>query len=391
MTHNSPDLGLYIHWPFCLSKCPYCDFNSHVVSDIDEGAWQKALSSELAHMAELCEASAYGKRPLTSIFIGGGTPSLMPIDLLASLIEQAEMLFGFTPNIEITAEANPTSVETAKLQGFRDAGVNRISLGVQALNDEALAFLGRGHSAQDAIRSLEKARLLFDRLSVDLIYGRIGQTAKAWEAELSQALSFGLDHLSLYQLTIEQGTQFYTRHKKGERLNLDEDEMADLYEVTEARITEHDMACYEISNYAKKGAESRHNLIYWRTDDWLGIGPGAFGRMTMPKGRQEIATRRSPAGWLSQTSDKGHGIDTQTLETDDAIIEEIFMMGLRAAEGVPLSRLTRLTGKSKWPFAQGDIASLIEAGWLICDETHLRASFEGRLRLNYILKTLLAS
>ena len=391
MNQNSPDLGLYIHWPFCLSKCPYCDFNSHVVATIDEGAWHQALSSELAHMAELCEASSYGKRPLTSIFIGGGTPSLMPVSLLASLITQAETHFGFTPNIEITAEANPTSVETAKLQGFYDAGVNRISLGVQALDDDALAFLGRGHSAKEAIAALDTARQLFDRLSVDLIYGRAGQSAAAWEKELTQALSCGLDHLSLYQLTIEQGTQFYTRHKKGEILNLGEDDMADLYEVTEAHITDHDMACYEISNYAKQGAESRHNLIYWRTDDWIGIGPGAFGRMTMPQGRQEIATRRSPAGWLSQTSITGNGIDTKTLETDDAIMEEIFMMGLRAAEGVPLSRLTRLTGAKKWPFAQGDIASLCEAGWLICDETRIRASFEGRLRLNYILQTLLAS
>lgn len=391
---HTPDFGLYIHWPFCLSKCPYCDFNSHVVSAVDEDKWQKALLSELSHMAELSDHSRYGRRPLTSIFVGGGTPSLMPVRLLGRLIEEAEKLFGFAPDIEITAEANPTSVETNKLQGFQSAGINRLSLGVQALDDDALGFLGRGHSAQEAITALETARTLFARLSVDLIYGRKDQTADHWRGELSKALSFGLDHLSLYQLTIEQGTQFYTRARAGEILSLNDDEMASLYEITEELTNAQNMDCYEVSNYAKDGGASRHNLTYWRTGDWIGIGPGAYGRLTMTDGaayyRQETALRRSPTGWLEQALRDGHGIDKTARETGDTIIEEILMMGLRLAEGVPLSRITRLTGQSEWPFAPDTLTPFIEAGWLRFDNDHLSASFEGRIRLNYILQKLLA-
>lgn len=393
MSGNTPDFGLYIHWPFCVSKCPYCDFNSHVASAVDEEKWQQALLSELSHMAELSDRSRYGRRPLTSIFVGGGTPSLMPVPLLARLIEEAETLFGFAPDIEITAEANPTSVETSKLQGFQSAGINRLSLGVQALDDEALAFLGRGHSAQEAITALEKARSLFERLSVDLIYGRKDQTAAQWRSELSQALSFGLDHLSLYQLTIEQGTQFYTRARAGEILNLNDDDMAGLYEITEELTIAQNMHCYEVSNYAKQGGASRHNLTYWRTDDWVGIGPGAYGRMSMTDGatyyRQETAMRRSPTGWLDQTLREGHGIDKTHHEKGNTIIEEILMMGLRLAEGVPLSRITRLTGRTDWPFTQDALTPFIESGWLTLEGDHLAASFEGRIRLNYILQKLL--
>ena len=232
---NSSQLGLYIHWPFCLSKCPYCDFNSHVSSDIDEEAWHKALVTELHHMAELSQRSAYGRRPLSSVFFGGGTPSLMPTKIMSSLITEAEKLFGFMADIEITAEANPTSVETAKLQGFQQAGVNRVSLGIQSLDDTALSFLGRGHSANEAIKALELSRELFDRVSIDLIYGLKDQSVADWEDQLSKALSFDLDHLSLYQLTIEPGTQFYSRARKGEVLNLDDDAMADLYLITETQ------------------------------------------------------------------------------------------------------------------------------------------------------------
>ena len=393
ISSSKPDISLYIHWPFCRKKCPYCDFNSHVASDIDEAAWQKAFIAELEHMARLSETATYGKRPLHSIFIGGGTPSLMPIALLGTVLERAESLFGFAADIEITAEANPTSVETEKLQGFYDAGVNRLSLGVQALDDEALHFLGRGHSAQEAITALTTARTIFDRLSVDLIYGRKYQTAAHWRGELSQALSFGLDHLSLYQLTIEQGTQFYTRARAGEILSLNDDDMAGLYAITEELTKAQNMHCYEVSNYAKQGAASRHNLTYWRTDDWIGIGPGAYGRMSLTKDdayyRQETALRRSPTGWLEQTLHDGHGIDNTHLETGDTIIEEILMMGLRLAEGVPLSRITRLTGRTDWPFDKQALAPFIEAGWLSLDGDHVSASFEGRIRLNYILQKLL--
>lgn len=385
-------LGLYIHWPFCLSKCPYCDFNSHVVTQIDEAAWQIALIAELEHMARLSETSSYGKRPLHSIFIGGGTPSLMPTPVLHAVIEKAEMIFGFVPDIEITAEANPTSVETEKLKGFYEAGVNRLSLGVQALDDKALHFLGRGHNSQEALKALEKARQLFDRLSIDLIYGRKDQTAKDWHKELSQALSFELDHLSLYQLTIEPGTQFFTRARKGEVLSLDDDEMADLYHITETQTALHHLFNYEVSNYATQKGQSRHNLIYWRSHDWLGIGPGAHGRLTKDKGRLETVTRRSPQGWLSQVSAQSHAIESQQLDTGTAVIEEIMMMGLRLAEGVPLSRLSALQDTSVgWPFDASYIEQFVEAGWLDVTKTHMKASFEGRLRLNYILQALLAS
>ena len=388
---NSSQLGLYIHWPFCLSKCPYCDFNSHVSSDIDEEAWHKALITELHHMAELSQRSAYGRRPLSSVFFGGGTPSLMPTKIMSSLITEAEKLFGFMADIEITAEANPTSVETAKLQGFQQAGVNRVSLGIQSLDDTALSFLGRGHSANEAIKALELSRELFDRVSIDLIYGLKDQSVADWEDQLSKALSFDLDHLSLYQLTIEPGTQFYSRARKGEVLNLDDDAMADLYLITETQTAAHGLFNYEVSNYARSGAQSRHNLLYWRCQDWLGIGPGAHGRLTERNDRRETITRRSPQGWLTQIQDKGHGISQSVIDNQDAICEEILMMGLRLSEGVPLSRLSQLAGMTDWPFTRQQIEPLISEGWLSLENDQLIANFEGRLRLNYMLQALLAS
>ena len=391
----SADLGLYIHWPFCLSKCPYCDFNSHVASAIDHDEWQKAMLADLQQTARQLEASFYGRRPLSSIFIGGGTPSLMPPSLLQKLLESADDLFGFTDDIEITAEANPTSVETAKLTDFRSAGVNRISLGVQALDDQALAFLGRTHGADDAIAALQVARQLFERVSIDLIYGRQGQNPDQWHSELQQALSFGLDHLSLYQLTIEPGTVFHTRYRKGEALNLPDDDMAVLYDITEAEMLAHHMPCYEISNYAKSGSESRHNLIYWRSQDWLAIGPGATGRLTIKTDKDGLARtqtvkRKSPAGYLSQMADCGHSIASQETESGTPVLEEIMMMGLRLSEGVPLSRLTQLCDLSDWPFSDDVLAPFIEAEWLEKTNTHLKATYEGRLRLNYLLQALLA-
>lgn len=382
--------GLYIHWPFCLSKCPYCDFNSHVAQDIDTAKWHEALLKELHYVADIYDQHFETRQPLSSLFFGGGTPSLMPPFIMDAVITSAETLFGFTSDIEITAEANPTSVETKKLENFKSAGINRVSMGVQALDDEALQFLGRGHSAKEAVKAMEKARLLFDRLSIDLIYGRKGQSQKAWRDELSQALSFELDHLSLYQLTIEQGTQFFTRHKAGERLAVPDDEMALLYEITEQMSQQAGLVNYEISNYAREGAQSRHNLTYWRTGDWLGIGPGAYGRLTTKKGRIETAMRRSPAGWLEQTNRLSHGIDKTHLEDKTALYEEIMMMGLRLAEGVPLSRLRHLADIDRWPFATTKITSFIEAGWMTLDDEVMRLSLDGRLRLNFILQELLA-
>lgn len=382
--------GLYIHWPFCLSKCPYCDFNSHVSQQIDTPRWQEALLTELTAMAAFYDQHFDKRQPFSSLFFGGGTPSLMPPSIMEALITSAETLFGFTSDIEITAEANPTSVETQKLADFKSAGINRVSMGVQALDDEALRFLGRGHSANDAIIAMEKARHLFDRLSIDLIYGRIGQSQDAWRTELSQALSFGLDHLSLYQLTIEQGTQFYTRHKAGEALAVPDDEMASLYEITEEMAHQKGLFNYEVSNYAAHGAQSRHNLTYWRTGDWLGIGPGAYGRLTTPKGRVETMMRRSPAGWLDQVQAQSHGVDKRQIDDKDALYEEIMMMGLRLAEGVPLARLRTLCGFADWPFHDKAVSSFIDAGWMTLTDEVMRLTLEGRLRLNFILQEILA-
>ena len=383
--------GLYVHWPFCRAKCPYCDFNSHVVADFDEDAWRQALLTDLDHaLHQMTEAG--GKiRPLSSIFFGGGTPSLMPPPIMAEIIERAVHLCGATDNCEVTAEANPTSTETATLRAFREAGINRVSLGVQALNDDALRFLGREHSAAEALDALRQARTLFDRVSFDLIYGRVGQTAAEWEAELTTALTFDLDHLSLYQLTIEQGTQFYTRHRKGEILSLSDDDMATLYDMTADITKQAGLSHYEVSNYAKEGAQSRHNLIYWQTGDWLGIGPGATGRYRRGGQRHEIVKRRSPTAYLQQIAERGHAIDSHYQETKEGYFEEVMMMGMRLKDGVPLSRLQDHLGLTSWPFASDRVRQLCEAGWLEVTDTHCRATDEGRLRLNYLLGQLLVS
>ena len=383
--------GLYVHWPFCRAKCPYCDFNSHVVQTIDEEAWRQALLTDLDHSLHQMTEAGGTIGPLSSIFFGGGTPSLMPPHIISDIIERAVSLCGATDDCEITAEANPTSTETATLRAFRDAGINRVSLGIQALDDEALRFLGRDHSATEALAALGQARDLFDRVSFDLIYGRVGQTAADWEAELTTALSFDLDHLSLYQLTIEQGTQFYTRHRKGETLSLSDDDMATLYEMTGDITKQAGLSHYEVSNYAKEGAQSRHNLIYWQTGDWLGIGPGATGRYRGDGQRHEIVKRRSPSAYLQQIKETGHAIDSQYQETKEGYFEEIMMMGMRLKNGVPLSRLQAHLGLTSWPFAPDLVSPLTEAGWLTITDDVCRASDEGRLRLNYLLGRLLAS
>ncbi|MEM1234949.1 MAG: radical SAM family heme chaperone HemW, partial [Pseudomonadota bacterium] len=272
-----PRFGLYIHWPFCAAKCPYCDFNSHVRSAVDTQRWSRALRSEIERL--------HRETPdhiLSTIFFGGGTPSLMPTQLVADLISDSRARWRTANDVEITLEANPTSVETQKFLEFRDAGVNRVSMGVQALNDADLRKLGRMHSAADAMRALEKAKVAFDRVSIDLIYARQDQSVDAWRAELSQALSLDLDHLSLYQLTIEPGTIFAKRHRAGRLLGLpQEDISADMWDITQELTQEAGMPAYEVSNHARLGAESQHNILYWSGGDWGGIGPGAHGRLTI--------------------------------------------------------------------------------------------------------------
>ena len=331
----SEPLALYIHWPFCISKCPYCDFNSHVREHIDQARWLEALLADLAH-----EASLTTGRPLTSIFFGGGTPSLMPPATVAALISAAERHWGFADNIEITLEANPSSVEASRFADLAAAGVNRVSLGLQSLEDAALAFLGRAHSVAESLDALDVAQSHFGRVNIDLIYARPDQTAEQWQSELARAVSFGTDHMSLYQLTIEPGTRFETMVRTGQFIPADNDEAASLYELTQEMTGAAGLPAYEISNHAKTGSESRHNLSYWRYDDYLGIGPGAHGR------RLNFATQRhkKPENFLSAIDRNMHAIAIEEQLDDASRATEALLMGLRLAEGIQLNRLSQKTG-----------------------------------------------
>jgi oxygen-independent coproporphyrinogen-3 oxidase len=328
-------LALYIHWPFCVSKCPYCDFNSHVRETVDDDAWRAALLADMAYEAALTPG-----RKLTSIFFGGGTPSLMPPSTVAALIDAAAQHWGFADDIEITLEANPSSVEAARFADLAAAGVNRVSLGLQSLDDPALAFLGRAHSVAESLDALVVAQHLFRRVNIDLIYARPAQTASQWEAELRRALSFGTDHVSLYQLTIEPGTRFETLVRTGHFIPADNDDAATLYELTGQMTSAAGIPAYEISNHAKPGSESRHNLSYWRYDDYIGIGPGAHGR------RLNFATQRhkKPENFLSAVGRNAHGISSEDRLDAATRATESLLMGLRLAEGISLSRLSQRTG-----------------------------------------------
>ena len=379
-------LALYIHWPFCAAKCPYCDFNSHVRDRVDEARFRDALRRELAH-----EAARVGRRTLTSIFFGGGTPSLMAPETVAALIGDARALFDATPDIEVTLEANPTSVEIGRLAAFRDAGVNRASLGVQSLEEAALRFLGRRHDTAQAIAALEAARAIFPRLSFDLIYARPGQEEASWRAELRRALALAADHLSLYQLTIEPGTQFATLHARGAFALPEGDDAARLYVATAEEAARFGLLPYEVSNYAKPGAESRHNLAYWRYGDYLGIGAGAHQRL-LRDGRM-IATRRhrAPEEWASRVERDGHAaVEEEALSPRDRA-REALLMGLRLAEGVDPARIAARSGL---PFEQAIdpamLAALLDEEYLAwTGEGRLRATAEGIVRLDALLPVLL--
>jgi oxygen-independent coproporphyrinogen-3 oxidase len=319
--------ALYIHWPFCAKKCPYCDFNSHVREGVDVAAWQAALLADMR-----AEAAEAGGEPLTSIFFGGGTPSLMPPVLVGALLDEAERLWGFDPAIEITLEANPSSVEAANFAALAGAGVNRVSLGVQSFEDEALRWLGRLHGASEALHALEVAQARFARVTFDLIYALPGQTPDQWEAQLSRALALGTSHLSLYQLTIEPGTRFETDVRLGRFAPLDDDAAADLYAMTQDLTRAAGLPAYEISNHARPGEESRHNLTYWRYQDYAGIGPGAHGR----RGGFATTRHRKPENYLKAVSERGHGIAEQRHLPSGEQASEALLMGLRLVEGVDL-------------------------------------------------------
>ena len=382
--HGADPLALYVHWPFCLAKCPYCDFNSHVRDRIPQARFAAALRRELAW-----EAARIGKRPLASIFFGGGTPSLMEPETVAALIAGARAAFDAAPDIEITLEANPTSVERGRLAGFRDAGVNRVSLGIQALDDGALRFLGRQHSAAEAIAALETARAIFPRASFDLITARPDQTVADWRAELRRALGFGLDHLSLYQLTIEPGTRFATLYARGEIVLPEGETAATLYAATEEESARAGLAAYEVSNHARPGAESRHNLAYWRYGDYAGIGPGAHGRLTL--GDRVVATRRhrAPEEWAARVERDGHGTTGEEILDPPTRAREALIMGLRLAEGIDPARFARRTGVALTDALDGDaVRSAEEEGYLLWRDGRLAATAEGRLRLDPLLAAI---
>jgi putative oxygen-independent coproporphyrinogen III oxidase len=375
--------GLYVHWPFCLSKCPYCDFNSHVRAKVDAEAWAAALTREMETIAARLDA----KPPLDSIFFGGGTPSLMPGEVVVQILKQAERLFGFAPNIEITLEANPTSVDAARFRDYRAAGVNRVSLGVQALNDADLRALGRLHTVDEALAAVALAQSIFPRASFDLIYARPTQTAEAWRVELDRALAQGCRHYSLYQLTFEEGTPFHAALVRGTMKALDVDASASLYEITQERMTKAGMPAYEVSNHATPGEESRHNLVYWRYGDYLGVGPGAHGRLTIGGKRIATSTERAPEAWLAAVGAQGHGLVQWETVADEDQATEALLMGLRLSEGVDLPRIEKQLGH---PLPAARVTELSDQGLIEIANDRLRATPRGRLVLNSVLKRLAA-
>jgi putative oxygen-independent coproporphyrinogen III oxidase len=374
------NIALYVHWPFCVSKCPYCDFNSHVRAAIDHDAWRDALLSDLRHEARLVPG-----RTLTSIFFGGGTPSLMPPSTVASLIQAASGYWAVAEDVEITLEANPNSVEAARFADLAAAGVNRISLGLQSFDDRSLRFLGRAHSAREGFQALEIAQRNFRRVSFDLIYALPGDTETSWSAMLAQALSLGTKHLSLYQLTIEPGTRFATMAAKGELKPLDADAAAVLYELTDAMTSSAGMPAYEISNYARHGHESRHNLTYWRYGDYAGVGPGAHGRRLGLR----TARHRKPENFLAATRATGHGIVEEAPLSPIEAADEALVMGLRLREGIDAGAIAKRFGVPsivEWR----RVERLVESGHLRRAGTHIALTSSGRLLLDHILGEIAA-
>ena len=383
-----PPLALYIHWPFCLRKCPYCDFNSHVREVLPQDRFARALRTELA-----TEAARLGRRQLGSIFFGGGTPSLMAPETVADLIADATRLFAPVDDLEITLEANPTSIETGRLRAFRAAGVNRISIGVQSLDDAALQALGREHDATQAVAALEIGRDIFPRFSFDLIYARPGHTVASWRDELDRALALAADHLSLYQLTIEPGTQYEALHRQGRIVLPDQDLGAALYLETIEVAARHGLHAYEVSNFARPGSESRHNLAYWRYGDYAGIGPGAHGRLTLADaaGPAIFATRRhrAPEPWAERVERQGHGTASQTRLQSPEPEREMLLMGLRLAEGIDGGRFLARTGSGLRDALEPDtLAAALEADYLRWQGDRLVATMDGRLRLEALLAAL---
>ncbi|CAN7566376.1 radical SAM family heme chaperone HemW [Pararhizobium sp. LjRoot235] len=379
---TDPGFGVYVHWPFCAAKCPYCDFNSHVRHQpVDQPRFVSAFLTEMAEARRLS-----GPRTVTSIFMGGGTPSLMDPATVEAVLTGIAKFWHVPDGIEVTMEANPSSVEATRFHGYRAAGVNRVSLGVQALNDRDLKFLGRLHNTEDALKAIGLARDIFPRMSFDLIYARPNQTVADWEQELKQAVSYAVDHLSLYQLTIEEGTPFYGLHKAGKLVVPDGEQSAVLYEATQEITEGFGMPAYEVSNHAAPGAESRHNLTYWRYGDYAGIGPGAHGRLSMGRNKIATATERKPEEWLKLVEEHGHGmIDQEVLGLDEQA-DELLLMGLRLKEGIDLVRWQSLSGREPDPDRE---QFLIEHGFIErLGNSRLRCTPAGMLILDAVVADL---
>ena len=385
-SHPTADVGfgIYLHWPFCGAKCPYCDFNSHVRHQgIDEPRFLAAFRAEIGHAAALAPG-----RTVSSIFLGGGTPSLMRPATVAGLLDAIAASWRIAPDVEVTLEANPTSVEAGRFRGYRAAGVNRVSLGVQALNDADLKNLGRLHSAAEALAAVETAASLFERFSFDLIYARPHQTPQAWRAELSQAIARAVEHLSLYQLTIEPGTPFYGLAQAGRLVPPDDEQARVLYDVTQEACDRAGLPAYEISNHARPGAESRHNLLYWRYGEYAGIGPGAHGRLVTGQDRIATVTERSPEGWLARVERDGHGLVETDMIAPETQADEFLMMGLRLGEGIDPARYAMLKGRA---LDQARIDMLITDGLLARRaDGRIAATADGAPVLNALVAALIA-
>ncbi|MEM6475899.1 MAG: radical SAM family heme chaperone HemW [Pseudomonadota bacterium] len=374
--------ALYIHWPFCAKKCPYCDFNSHVRAAVDVEAWRNALLADMR-----AEAEASGGETLTSVFFGGGTPSLMPPALVAALLTEAERLWGFAPDIEITLEANPSSVEAANFADLACAGINRVSLGIQSLHDETLQWLGRLHGAREAMDALKTAQEHFVRVSFDLIYALPGQTLGEWEMDLRRAVGFGTSHLSLYQLTIEPGTRFATDHRRGRLQPLDDDVAAEMFVLTQELTRFSGKPAYETSNHAALGEESRHNLTYWRYQDYAGIGPGAHGR----RGGFATMRHKKPENFLSAVAERGHGIAEQRALSVSEQASEALLMGLRLAEGVDLAAAEARFGMQREALIKPAKAAQYERLGLVWRyDGRIGVSEKGRPLLDALLAELVA-
>ncbi len=377
----SGGFAIYVHWPFCAAKCPYCDFNSHVARHIDQNRWLRAYLSEIDRHAALVPG-----RVLTSIFFGGGTPSLMDPDVVAEIIARIRHHWPVANDLEVTLEANPGSVEAGRFRAYAQGGVNRISMGIQALNDRDLARLGRVHSVKEARAAFDIARTTFDRVSFDLIYARQDQTPEDWRAELNEALTMAVDHLSLYQLTIEDGTAFGDRYKAGKLRGLPhEDSATEMFHVTQSVCDAAGMPAYEVSNHARDSAQSRHNRVYWRYGDYVGIGPGAHGRLTLGGLRHATEAARAPGDWLMRAESGSGDILRDALTPEDAA-SEFLLMGLRLTEGVDPGRYAQIRGA---PLSGASVAYLVDLDMITTAPNRVRTTPQGRLVLNAVIARLL--